>query len=134
VSTIVVPVTKTPAGERALAFAKEEARKRGAEILLIGNAVVTDSLVESTEALRDHLTDLEKELLGEGFRCRVEWSVGGNLAGATIEAARQNEAELIVLGLRQRSAVGKAILGSYEQEILLDAPCPVLSIRAPRRG
>lgn len=133
-STIIVPVTKTPAAEKAFALAKEEARKRDAEILLIGNAVVTDSLVESTEALRGHLTDLEKELLGEGFRCRIEWTVGGSLAGATIEAARQNQADFIVLGLRQRSAVGKAILGSYEQEILLDAPCPVLSIRAPRRA
>lgn len=129
-SRIVVPVVRSPAGERALELAKQEARARDAELLLIGNATVTDKVAENVEALREYITQLEKELLDEGFQCRSEWSVGGTLAGATVEVARKHDAVLIVLGLRQRSAVGKALLGSYEQEILLDAPCPVLSVRA----
>ncbi|HEX2154055.1 MAG TPA: universal stress protein [Acidimicrobiia bacterium] len=132
-STIVVPVVKTPAGVKAIALAKEEARARDAEILLIGHAVVNEDLPENLDILRDFLTELEKQLLDEGFRCRSEWSVGGSLASATVEAAKNSDVELIVLGIRQRSSVGKAILGSYEQEVLLDAPCPVLSVRAPVR-
>ena len=48
-----------------------------------------------------------------------------------ITAAVENEAELIVIGLRRRTPVGKLLLGSNAQRILLDAPCPVLAVKAP---
>lgn len=130
-SAIVLPVVRSPAGERAVELAKEEAAERGAELILVGTAAVTDRVGESVEALRKYITRLEKQLADEGVAVRAEWSVGGSLGEATLEAARAHDAELIVLGLRRRSPVGKALLGSFEQEILLDAPCPVLSVRGP---
>jgi nucleotide-binding universal stress UspA family protein len=48
-----------------------------------------------------------------------------------LEVARQAGAEMIVIGVRRRSPVGKMILGSNAQEILLDADCPVLAVKAP---
>ena len=47
-----------------------------------------------------------------------------------ISIAEANTAELLVIGLRRRSPVGKLILGSNAQRILLDAPCPVLAVKA----
>ena len=37
---------------------------------------------------------------------------------------------LAVVGIHRRSPVGKALLGSTAQRVLLDAPCPVLAVRA----
>jgi nucleotide-binding universal stress UspA family protein len=39
-------------------------------------------------------------------------------------------AELCVIGIRRRSAVGKMVLGSNAHRILMDSPCPVLTVRA----
>ena len=47
-----------------------------------------------------------------------------------ISLAETNSADLLVIGLRRRSPVGKLILGSNAQRILLDAPCPVLAVKA----
>jgi nucleotide-binding universal stress UspA family protein len=47
-----------------------------------------------------------------------------------LAAAGEPDVDLLVLGIRHRSPVGKLILGSTEQEILLDAPRPVLAVKA----
>jgi len=47
-----------------------------------------------------------------------------------IAVAQEVSADFIVIGLRRRSPVGKLILGSNAQRILLEAPCPVLAVKA----
>lgn len=49
-----------------------------------------------------------------------------------VDIAEETNAELIVIGLRRRTPVGKLILGSQAQRVLLDANCPVLAVKAPR--
>jgi nucleotide-binding universal stress UspA family protein len=46
-----------------------------------------------------------------------------------IAAATTSDAEFIVIGLRKRSPVGKLLLGSNAQRVLLDAACPVLAVK-----
>lgn len=46
------------------------------------------------------------------------------------QAAEEEKADLIVIGVRNRSALGKLLLGSNAQEIIMSAPCPVLCVRA----
>lgn len=133
-SVIVVPVVMTPAGQRAIQEAKKEAKLRDASLILVGNTPVTESFVEKATSLRDYITQLEKDLIGEGFDAQSDWTVGDDLARQVLEVTRRHNAILIVLGLRQRSPTGKALLGSYEQDILLNAPCPVMTVRVPWLG
>ncbi|MFV0425741.1 MAG: universal stress protein [Beutenbergiaceae bacterium] len=57
---------------------------------------------------------------------------GSDIADDLIHLAQQRDAAMIVIGLRRRSPVGKLILGSNAQRILLDAPCPVLAVKPTR--
>ena len=54
-----------------------------------------------------------------------------HLADELLDLAGELDAELIVIGLRHRSPVGKMLLGSDAQDILLDATVPVLAVRLP---
>ena len=53
-------------------------------------------------------------------------------AEVLVELAEETNAELIVIGVRRRTPVGKLLLGSQAQKVLLDAECPVLAVKAPR--
>ncbi len=55
---------------------------------------------------------------------------GNDPAEDLISVAESEAADFIVIGLRRRSPVGKLILGSNAQRILLDASCPVLAVKA----
>jgi nucleotide-binding universal stress UspA family protein len=46
-----------------------------------------------------------------------------------VRVAGTVDASVIVLGLRRRSPVGKLLMGSTEQRILLDADRPVLAVK-----
>ena len=48
-----------------------------------------------------------------------------------LDLAGELDAELIVIGLRRRSPVGKLLLGSAAQHILLNSTVPVLAVRLP---
>jgi nucleotide-binding universal stress UspA family protein len=54
----------------------------------------------------------------------------GTASDALLAVAEEVGAELLVVGIHRRSPVGKVLLGSNAQRILLNAPCPVLAVRA----
>ena len=53
-----------------------------------------------------------------------------NLVETLNRCAKENDASMIVIGLRKRNPVGKLLLGSMAQDILLNVPCPVLAVKA----
>lgn len=124
---VIVGYLATPEGEAALEAGIVEARRREARIVVvISRRSRHDDHTEveaMLDALRDRLDEAEVayevRLLGRG----------NDVATDLIGAAEEFAAELIVIGLRRRSPVGKLILGSNAQRILLDAPCPVLAVK-----
>lgn len=115
--TIVLGYVPKPEGEAALARAVAEAQLRGARLIVVNTHTVGDF---DTKILDDS---------GIGYDVR---NFGSDVdpADELVAIARDNDAELIVIGLRRRSPVGKLILGSSAQRILLDADCAVLAVKA----
>ena len=55
--------------------------------------------------------------------------VGVDTVDEWMTAMERNDAEMLVIGIRHRSPVGKLLLGSVSQQILLECPKPVLAVK-----
>ena len=125
-STVVVGYVPKPEGEAALAKAIEEARLRGAEL------IVVNSHRERPGEPEPDLAPVRARLDESGVTYDVRQLVRGfEAAEDLVSVAEATDADLIVIGLRRRTPVGKLILGSNAQRVLLDAHCPVLAVKAP---
>ena len=118
-SVIVVGYSAKPEGRAALRRAIAEAKLRSSRLIVVH----TSPEIEVAE--------LTTELASSGVPYEVA-APADNLdpAEELIAAADRTDAEFIVIGLRRRSPVGKLLLGSNAQRVLLDASCPVLAVKA----
>jgi len=128
--TVVVGYVPTPVGEAALSHALEEARRRDVRLVLV-NTSRGDALVDERFADEPQLDALRSRLAASGVAHDIVQSVRGREPNEEIlSVAHERRAELVVIGLRRRSAVGKLLMGSTAQRVLLEAECPVLAVKA----
>lgn len=126
---IVAGFIPTAEGRAALDSAIEEAGRRQTRLVVVVHAA-RGAEPGAIEAAVDEARDrLEQTELGHEVRHVAR---GSDVADDLVQLAEELAAELIVIGLRRRSPVGKLILGSNAQRILLDAPCPVLAVKPSR--
>lgn len=131
--TVVVGYVPNELGEAALAAAVDEARRRGCDLVAV-NTTRADRLVDPRYAQDAQAEALESRLEASGVPYAVRRFTSTELAADDVlTAATEVGAELIVIGLRHRSPVGKLLMGSTAQSILLDAECSVLAVKLPRR-
>ncbi|MGN6599327.1 MAG: universal stress protein [Actinomycetes bacterium] len=129
---IVVGYVPKPEGRAALRRAVEEARLRHTRMVVINsNRGGKDLDEEEAQRYEHELNEVRDQLTAEGVQSEVRQLVRGlEPAEDLIAVAEEVQADFIVIGLRRRSPVGKLILGSNAQRVLLDAPCPVLAVKA----
>ena len=66
----------------------------------------------------------------EGLACKTHVSDRGVEPGEDIvEYAKEINTGFIVVGIRRRSKVGKLLFGSTAQYVVLNAPCPVVTVK-----
>ena len=127
-TTIVVGWTPDEFGEAALARGVEEARLRQGRVVVV-NATRGDALVDERYADEDQLSRLASELAQAGVQVDVRRSMGADVGDQVLAVAAEVSGDLIVIGLRRRSPVGKLLMGSVAQRILLGADCAVLAVK-----
>jgi nucleotide-binding universal stress UspA family protein len=128
--TVLVGFVPNPLGEAALTAAVSEARRRS-ERLLVVNMSRDDVLVDAHRAGAEQLERVRRDLadLELDFEVR-QVEHGSDAADVLLDIAEREEVSVIVIGLRHRSPVGKLLMGSAAQRILLDASCAVLAVKA----
>ncbi|WP_445257831.1 universal stress protein [Nocardioides aurantiacus] len=126
--SIVVAYTPDAYGQAALDHGAAEAVRRDTSLVVV-NATKGDALVDPRYAHEDQIAAITTELQAAGLDVTVRHEVVPDVAQAVLEVARETDAALIVVGVRHRSPVGKALMGSVGQRILLDARCPVLAVK-----
>jgi nucleotide-binding universal stress UspA family protein len=114
--TVLVAAPDSPEGIAALAAAAAEAQLLGVGLVAVNLALTpldTSSVPESTK-----VTVVERP--GKSDRDPVD---------AVLADIEEYGAQRLVIGVRRRTPVGKAILGSVSQRLLLEAPIPVLAVK-----
>lgn len=129
--TIVVGYVPKPEGEAALNTAVDEARLRRSQLVVVNSHRGGDANDKEHQAAEEEMKAVTAKLQDADVPFEIRHLVRGfEPSEDLLSIAEASRAELIVIGLRRRSPVGKLILGSNAQRILLDAPCPVLAVKA----
>ena len=128
--TILVAYVPRPEGQAALDKGMEIAKRRN-ERLIVVNASPGGQKEDASMADVPDVERVEKLLRDAGLDAQFKQFVRGKSAVEEIEEMVDTlPASLLVIGLRKRSPVGKLIMGSVAQELLLSANCPVLAVKA----
>jgi nucleotide-binding universal stress UspA family protein len=130
--SIVVGYVATPEGEAALDRGIVEARLRNSHLVVAMSYPAAGRDRDSAASEVDvAVADIAGRLTSAAVRHTVRHQEDGvDPADLVLGVAEEVGAELVEIGLRRRSPVGKLILGSHAQRILLDASCPVLAVKA----
>ena len=128
---ILVGYDGTSAAKEALNLAKIHAKKFEATV-----DVVT-SMEKGTEDQREDIEQAErglewaKSLFEENnIQCNTHLLIRGLAPGEDlVEFAKENEVDEIIVGVKRRSKVGKLLMGSTAQYVILQAGCPVVAVK-----
>ena len=128
---IVVGYDMTDPAEKALTTALEYAKNLKAELILIASLVGgTKEDVEEINAFEKGLRLAYQKATERGVKCEKRLLMRGNQPGEDLVAfSKENRAQLIVIGVKKRSKVGKLMFGSTAQYVILEAACPVLAVK-----
>ena len=128
--TILVAYVPRPEGQIALDKGLEIAKRRQ-ERLLVVNASPGGSQEDASKADVQDVERVEALLAESGLDAEFKQFVRGKSAVTEIEEMVESlQVSLLIIGLRKRTAVGKLILGSVAQDLLLSVSCPVLAVKA----
>lgn len=141
---ILVPTDFSPQSERAGALARRLALAVGAEIVLVhvflevplfSEGPFTSERVQEVYAagrvwVKEQLEQQATAARAAGLTAKAFMRTGIPHQ-EIVAAAREEKADLIVMGTHGRGGVGRMLLGSVADRVIQLAPCPVLAVREP---
>jgi nucleotide-binding universal stress UspA family protein len=128
--TILIGYVPTPAGEAALDHGLTEAARRGEDVVVVNSprrgTTVDARLVDDAGA-----RELVSRAAARGVTATVDQADhGADIVDTFGSLVERTGAELVVIGLRHRTPVGKLVMGSSAQRLLLELRVPILAVKA----
>lgn len=128
---ILVGYDGSNVAKEALKLARRHARAFGASVDIITSM---ESGTESEQMAIDNAErglEWAKTLFDEkGVPCKTHLLIRGMSPGEDlVQFAREQEIDEIVVGVKRRSKVEKILMGSTAQYVVLQAHCPVVSVK-----
>ena len=128
--TILVAYVSRPEGRAALDKAIEISKERQ-EPLLIVNAGPGGQQEDASLVPAYEVEQIEEQIAAQGIQGEFKQFVRGKNAVEEInDLVETRDISILIIGLRKRNALGKLIMGSVAQDILMTVPCPVLCVKA----
>lgn len=127
---ILVALDSSSPSQAAVQLAAEHAKAFGCPVLLAHSMAGGPQVPrEEFERAEQHLERQKKRFLDERIDCDTILSVQGLEPGEDlVRLAVERQADEIIIGVRRRSKVGKLLFGSTAQYVILNAPCPVVTV------
>lgn len=130
---ILVPLDLAGGGSRALEYATQIAVAFDAAVVLLhlheGYGSETEEEMRGAEhALADHVARLEEAGIDARKISRVMDLPTVAASQIILEAAREEHVDLIVMATHGRTGIPRILLGSVTEEVVREAPCPVLVV------
>ena len=128
---VVVGFLPSPEGEAAVDAALAEAAARSLPLVVVngsrGGAPIDTHLADDTR-----LSAIHSRAAAAGVAVEIRQPSGHDPIEELLALSHQASTALLVIGLRRRSPVGKLLMGSSSQRLLLEAECPVLAVKSAR--
>ena len=126
--TVLVAYSADVYGRAALDHGIAEAERSGDRLVVV-NVTKGDALVDVRYAGESDTAAVHERLAGLSVDAELQQFMASDVADKVLSVADSEGARLLVVGIRRRSAVGKLIMGSVAQRLILDAHCPVVAVK-----
>jgi nucleotide-binding universal stress UspA family protein len=129
---ILVGYDGTTAARQALELAKKRAKLLGAKV------DVVNCMAQNHDLKYEDISNAEEKLEGEVHAIlnseKIPYEThlvisGQDFGEGLVQYAEQYKADEIFIGIRKKTKVGKLVFGSTAQDIILNAPCPVVVVK-----
>ena len=128
---ILVGYDELGAESRILAVALKHAKAFDAEVDVVTSLEEgTESDIQDISAAEKGLEKVKQYFEKEKISCRTHLMIRGVTPGEDlISFAKENKTDEIIIGVKKRSKVGKLLFGSTAQYVILEADCPVVTVK-----
>jgi len=128
---ILVGYDDSKVTEDVLKLAHKHALAFKADVVIVTSLEQSAALKkEEIDKAENKLENLRKPFKADDITCEPHTSVSYESPGEDlVRFAKDNDIDEIIIGVKRRSKVGKLVFGSTAQYVILNAPCPVLTVK-----